>query len=71
MIRRSSYNILRVIIVVLVFYYCCKKLQQICSAIKPCPTLGNLKGCSMPGSSVLHYLPEFAQIHIHWVGDAV
>ena len=25
----------------------------------------------MPGSSVLHYLPEFAQIHIHWVGDAI
>ena len=21
--------------------------------------------CSMPGSSVLHYLPEFAQIHVH------
>ena len=27
--------------------------------------------CSMPGSSVLHYLPEFAQIHVHWVGDAI
>ena len=24
--------------------------------------------CSMPGSSVL---PEFAQIHVHWVGDAI
>jgi len=22
------------------------------------------------GFSVLHYLPEFAQIHVHWVGDA-
>ena len=22
--------------------------------------------CSMPGSSVLHYLLEFAQIHVHW-----
>ena len=27
--------------------------------------------CSMPGSSVLHYLPEFVQIHVHWVGDAI
>ena len=27
--------------------------------------------CSMPGSSVLHYLPEFAQTYIHWVGDAI
>ena len=24
---------------------------------------------SMPGSSVLHCLPEFAQIHVYWVGD--
>ena len=27
--------------------------------------------CSVPGSSVLHYLPEFAQIHVHGVGDAI
>ena len=27
--------------------------------------------CSMPGSPVLHYLPEFAQIHVHWVGDTI
>ena len=26
--------------------------------------------CSMPGSPVLHYLPEFAQTHVHWAGDA-
>ena len=27
--------------------------------------------CSMPGFHILHSLPEFAQIHIHWVGDAI
>ena len=27
--------------------------------------------CSSPGSSVLHYLPEFAQTHVHWVRDAI
>ena len=27
--------------------------------------------CSMPSFSVLYDLPEFAQIHIHWVGDTV
>ena len=27
--------------------------------------------CSMPGFPVLHYLPDFAQIHVHWVGDAI
>ena len=26
--------------------------------------------CSTPGSSVLHYLPEFAQTHVHWVDEA-
>ena len=26
---------------------------------------------SMLGSSVLHYLLEFAQIHVHWVSDAI
>ena len=27
--------------------------------------------CSMPGFSVLHYLPEFAQTQVHWVHDAI
>ena len=32
---------------------------------KWCPTLCNPMQCSTPGSSVLHYLLEFAQIHVH------
>ena len=28
-------------------------------------------GCSTPGFSVLHCLPEFAQTHVHWVDDAI
>ena len=35
------------------------------------PTLCNPMGCSSPGSSLLHYLPEFAQIHVHRIGDAI
>ena len=27
--------------------------------------------CSTPGFPVLHHLPELAQIHIHWVNDAI
>ena len=27
--------------------------------------------CSMPGSSALHHLPEFVQIHVRWVSDAI
>ena len=26
---------------------------------------------STPGSSILHYLPEFTQTHVHQVGDAI
>ena len=26
---------------------------------------------SMPGLPVPHHLPEFAQVHVHWIGDAV
>ena len=27
--------------------------------------------CSTPGFPVLHHLPELAQIHVHWVSDAI
>ena len=27
--------------------------------------------CSTPGFPVLYYLPEFAQTHIHWIGDII
>ena len=27
--------------------------------------------CSTPGFPVFHHLPELAQTHIHWVGDAI
>ena len=37
-----------------------------CPVTQSRPTLCNLMDCSMPGLSVLHYLPEFAQTHVHW-----
>ena len=42
-----------------------------CSVAKLCQTLCNSMNCSMPGFRVLHYLPEFFQTHVHWVGDAI
>ena len=42
-----------------------------CSVLKSCPTLCNPMNCSTPGSLVLHYLSEFAQIYVHWVSDAI
>ena len=31
----------------------------------------NTMNCSMPPFPVLHYLPEFAQTHVHWVDDTI
>ena len=42
-----------------------------CSVAKLCLTLCNPMDCSRPGFPVLHYLLEFAQTHVHWVGDAI
>ena len=42
-----------------------------CLITKSCPALCNPMDCRTPGLSVLHYLPEFVQIHVHWVGDAI
>ena len=41
-----------------------------CSVTKSCPTLCEPMDCSTPGFPVLHYLPELAQTHVHWVSDA-
>ena len=49
------------------------KLAQICccSVAQSCLTLCSPMDCSMLGFPVLHYLPEFAKTHVHWVGDAI
>ena len=45
--------------------HCC------CSVTKMCSALCDSMDCSMPDFCVLHYLLEFAQTHVHWVGDAM
>ena len=40
-------------------------------SLKFCLTLCNPTDCSTPGFPVLHYLLEFAQTCIYWVGDAI
>ena len=46
--------------------YCC-----CCSVPQSCPTLSDPMDYSMPGFPVLHYLPQFAQTHVHGVSDAI
>ena len=42
-----------------------------CSVAKLCLTLCDPVDCSTPGFPVLHHLPEFAQTHARWTGDAI
>jgi len=54
---RSLYHIF-------ILFCCC------CSVTKSCPTLCDPVNCSTPSFPVLHYLPDFAQTHVHSVSDA-
>ena len=42
-----------------------------CSVAQWCPTLCDPMNCSKPGIPVLRNLPEFAQTHVHRVGDVI
>ena len=47
------------------FCICCCSVSQSC--LTPCDSTD----CSTTGFPVLHYLPEFPQIHVHFVSDAI
>ena len=48
-------------------------IQQMfcCSVAQSCLTLWDPLDCSTPGFPVFHHLLKFAQIHVHWVSDAI
>ena len=48
-----------------VCFCCCH-----CSVTNSSLTLCDFMDCSLLGSPVRHYVPEFAQVHVHWVDDA-
>ena len=47
------------------------KVFNSCSVTKLCLTFCDPMDCNRPGFPVLHYVPEFAQTHVSWVGDAI
>ena len=49
----------------------CMKVKNESEVAQSCPTLCDPMDCSAPGYPVLHYLLEFAQIHLHWIGDVI
>ena len=42
-----------------------------CSVTRLCLTLWDPTDCSIPGLPVPHHLPEFAQVHVHCIGDVI
>ena len=44
---------------------------QFSSVTQSCPTPHDPMNRITPGLPVHHQLPEFTQIHVHWVGDAI
>ena len=42
-----------------------------CSVAQSCLTLCKLMDCSTPSLPVPHHLPNFAQVHVHCIGDAI
>ena len=44
---------------------------QFSSVTQSCLTLCDPVDCSTPGFPIHHKLPELAQTHVHWVGDAI
>ena len=55
------------------YSFCCTTvwIAYCCSVSKLRLTLCNPIDCSTPGFPILHHLLEFAQIHVHWVGDTI
>ena len=55
--------------------FCCIakwfRSDQIRSVAQSCLTLCDPMNCSTPGLPVHHQLPEFTQIHVHRVSDAI
>ena len=46
-------------------------VHHVVQSLSQCRALCDPMDCSTPGLSVPHYLLEFAQVHVHWVGDAI
>ena len=52
-------------------FVCSSVPVQFSSVAQLCLTLCNPMDCRTPGFPVHHQLPELAQTHVHWVGDAI
>ena len=49
----------------------CSFSAQFSSVTQSCLTLCNPMDCRTPGLPVHHWLPEFTQTYVHWLGDVI
>ena len=48
-----------------------REVLKCCSVARSRLTFCDPMDCSTPGFSVPHHLLEFAQVHVHWISDAI
>ena len=65
------YYFYKIVLVLDAQNYLLKRLCCYCSVIQLVFNSLWPMDSSMPNFPVLHYLPEFAQTHVHWVNDAI
>ena len=70
MVELSEY-LFKVLLFNLYIFEDLKNYIQFSSVAQSCPTLCDPMNRSTPGLPVHHQLPEFTQIHVHRVGDAI
>ena len=73
---RRKMNMLKVVLIGTLTQNFCSSLYKkiighLFSSVQSCLTLCDPMGCSMPGFPVHHQLPQLAQTHVHWVGEAI
>ena len=54
-----------------VFCKLLKSMFHFVVQLPSCVWLGDPMDCSTPDFCVTHHLPQFAQVHVHWIGDAI
>ena len=70
-VLNSLENSIELLLWFLILYFCYEMFFCCCSVTKFSLTLCDPMNCSMPAFHILHYHPEPAQTHVHWVGDAI
>ena len=70
-VLNSLENSIELLLWFLILYFCYEMFFCCCSVTKFSLTLCDPMNCSMPAFHILHYHPEPAQTHVHWISDAI